>query len=131
MREVFFYVLGGCLAVAASGWAIFMIGRAIMQVVNDWRLSNELDQLEAESASRRDKKKQAQIERLANGCDHDFTVGAIGLPPNTCRKCGLEKEKPSGVCDHVWHVIPGPVPTSKCERCDKEYRPMPHVSDNG
>ena len=129
MRELFFYILGGCLVIAAAGWGLYMIGQALMQVLNDWKLSRELDQLEAEGVSRREKRKQSQIERLANGCEHDFTEGAIGLPPNVCRKCGLEREKPSGLCDHVWRVVPGAAPYSKCERCDKIYRPLPHATD--
>jgi hypothetical protein len=130
MRELFFYVLGGVLVIAAAGWGLYMIGRAVMQVIGDWKLGRELDELESEGESRREKRKLAQIERLANGCDHDFSSGAIGLPPNVCHKCGVEKEKPSGLCDHVWRVVPGAVPYSQCERCDKIYKPLPHVSDS-
>ena len=130
MRQLFFYILGGCLVVAAAGWGLYLIGQAIMQVVNDWKLGRELDELESQSASRRDQRKQSQLERLANGCEHDFSGGAIGLPPHVCRKCGLEKDKPAGLCDHVWQVKAGAVPSSECERCGKIYRAMPHASDS-
>lgn len=129
MRQLFFYVLAGTLVIAVVAWALYMLGQALAQVFNDWRLGRELDQLEAETASRRAKRKEASAKRLANGCDHDFASGAIGLPPNVCAKCGIEKEKPTGLCDHVWRVKPGPVPSSECEHCGKIYSPLSQSTD--
>jgi hypothetical protein len=124
MRQLFFFTLAGLLTVAIASWALFMLGRAIAQVVSDWRLGRELDKLQAQSASRRQQRAEALQQRLASGCEHDFETGAVGLPPQTCAKCGLEREKPTGACDHVWRVQPGPVPSSTCERCGKVYRPL-------
>jgi ribosomal protein L32 len=129
MREIFFYVLGGTLAIALSAWALYMLGRAIVEVFRDRKLARELDEIQSESESRRQKRRQAQEDRLATGCDHDFSAVGIGLPPNVCRKCGLEKEKTSTLCDHVWRVKSGASPYSECERCGKVYRPVPHASD--
>lgn len=129
MRQLFFYVLAGSLVAAVAAWALYMLGRAITELFGDWKLGRELDQLEAESAARRKQRQEALEMRLASGCEHDFTSGAIGLPPNVCSKCGLEKEKPAGLCDHVWRVKEGPIPYSQCELCDKIYRPTPHSSD--
>lgn len=124
MKHIFFYVGGGLLAAGLAGWALYMIGEALAQVFRDWRLGRELDQLQAESASRREQRRLANEKRLANGCAHDFSGTAPGLPMGTCPKCGLEREKPTGGCDHVWRVKPGPAPSSVCVKCDKIYNPL-------
>jgi hypothetical protein len=124
MRQLFFYVMGGLVVVSLASWALYMLGRAIAQVFGDWRLGRELDELEAQGALRRQQRQHSQEQRLATGCEHNFEAGAIGLPPNVCAKCGLERVKPSGACDHVWRVQAGPVPASQCERCGKIYHPL-------
>ncbi|MGE0756546.1 MAG: hypothetical protein AB7F89_04710 [Pirellulaceae bacterium] len=129
MREFFFYALAGTLTVVLAGWALYMLGRALAQLLSDWRLGRELDELEADGAARREKRQQQLEQRLANGCEHDFASGAIGLPPEVCIKCGLEKNKPSGPCDHIWRVKSGAVPTSSCEICGKIYHPLQPAPD--
>ena len=124
MKQIFFYVCGGVLAVLLAGWALYMVWDALLQVFNDWRLGRELNQLELESTARREQRRLANEKRLANNCEHDFQSGAVGLPPAVCTKCGLEREKPTGGCDHVWRVKPGAVPSSACEKCGKLYNPM-------
>lgn len=129
MRQIFFYVLGGTLAIAILAWAIYMVGRAIAEVVRDWKLGKELDQIQNESEARRIQRRKAEEARLATGCEHDFTEVGIGLPPNVCRKCGMEKVRTSTLCDHIWRVKPGAAPYSECEHCGKIYRPSPHATD--
>ncbi len=124
MKQIFFYTAGGLLAVGIAVWAMYMIWEAFIQVFNDWRLGRELNELESQSAARREQRRLANEQRLATDCIHDFGGGAVGLPPGVCTKCGLEKEKPTGGCDHVWRVKPGPVPSSVCEKCGKLYNPL-------
>ena len=124
MKELFFFVAGGIVAVGIVGWALYMVGNALTQVFRDWRLGKELDELESQSSSRRDERRLANEQRLATGCEHDFCSGAVGLPPGVCAKCGMEKDKSTGGCDHVWRVKSGPVPSSACEKCNKLYSPI-------
>lgn len=131
MKQIFFYVCGGLLAFGLIGWALYMVWEALVEVFKDWRLGRELHQLESESAARREQRRLQNEKRLANGCDHDFRGGAVGLPPDVCAKCGLAQEKPSGACDHIWRVKPGPVPSSACEKCGKLYSPLDMTSASG
>jgi ribosomal protein L32 len=124
MKQLFFYVGGGLIAVAIVAWAVYMVWDAMLQIFRDWRLGRELDQLESEGASRREQRRAANEQRLATGCNHDFAGGAVGLPPGVCAKCGIQKEKPTGGCDHIWRVKSGPVPSSVCEKCGKVYNPL-------
>jgi ribosomal protein L32 len=124
MKQIFFYVCGGMLAIAVVFWGLYMLWDALVEVFSDWRLGRELNQLESESAMRREQRRQLNEKRLANGCEHDFRSGAVGLPPHVCTRCGLEEDKPTGGCDHVWRVKPGPVPSSVCEKCGKVYSPL-------
>jgi hypothetical protein len=129
MKQVFFLTMAGCLVAVVASWALYMLGRAIWQLVSDWRLGRELDELQAQSESRRQQRVQAQAQRLDNGCPHDFETLAVGLPPNVCGRCGLERDRPVGQCDHVWRAQPGPVPCSQCERCGKKYHPLQPPAD--
>ena len=124
MKEIFFYFFGGVLTIAVAVWALYMLWDAFAQMVKDWRLGRELDQLESEGSARREQRRAANEKRLANNCEHDFVSGAVGLPPGVCAKCGLEKDKPTGGCDHIWRVKQGAVPSSFCEKCGKVYNPF-------
>jgi hypothetical protein len=124
MKSIFVYFCGGALAVAIVGWGLYMIWESLVQLFRDWQLGRELNQLEADSAARREQRRLANEKRLGNNCDHEFHTGAVGLPAGVCSKCGLEQEKPTGGCDHVWRVKPGPVPSSACEKCGKTYHPL-------
>lgn len=125
MKQLFFYVCGGVVALGVVVWALYMIGEALAHVYRDWRLGKELDELQSAGAARREQRRLANEQRLANGCQHDFQSAAVvGLPPGVCLKCGLEKEKPTGGCDHAWRVKPGAVPSSACEKCGKQHRPL-------
>ena len=124
MKNFFFYAFGGVVGVGLLVWGLYMIWDALVQVYRDWRLGRELDQIQSESASRREQKRLQNEQRLANGCEHNFDGGVVGMPPGACSKCGIEKDKPTGGCDHRWRVKPGAVPNSVCEKCGKTYNPL-------
>ena len=109
------------IPLAFGGWFLFALGRSVFEMFQDWRLGKELDELQAQSASRREQKRRENEARLENGCDHDFETDVFGFPPNVCGKCGLEKEKPPGSCDHIWRAGTGAIPNSTCEICGKVY----------
>ena len=124
MRQYFFWAMAIFIPTAIGCGLLWTVGKAVVSLFKDWRLGKELDQLERESAARRESKRQSREQRLANGCDHDFGAGAHGIPENACSKCGLERDKPAGLCDHVWRIEQGPVLRSACERCGKTYSAM-------
>jgi hypothetical protein len=129
MKQIFFYAMLAVVTVSMGSWALYMLGRAFFQLFSDWKLGKELDELESQSASRREQRQRVLRERLENGCEHDFVAMTIGLPPHVCGKCGLEQEKPVGQCDHVWRVKSGPIPGSECERCGKTFHPLQSAPD--
>src|SRR5262245_45150833 len=67
MRQVFFYFLLGSLVVAVFVWALYMLGRDFGDLWKDWKLGRELDDLQAQSATRRKQRQEAGQQRLANG----------------------------------------------------------------
>src|SRR5512147_2474841 len=99
MRQYFFYALGILIPVAILGWFLYAVGRALAALYQDWQLGKELDELQAGAEARRRQRLLENQERLATGCDHDFETPVSGLPPGTCRKCGMEREKPTAGCD--------------------------------
>ena len=101
---------------------LWYVAKYLWTLVGDRKMYKELDELEAGADARREQKNLENEKRLDNGCDHTFD-GAIGFPPNVCPKCGLEKEKPTGMCDHTWRPGEGAAPFSYCEKCSKQYRP--------
>lgn len=122
MRQYFLYAAGLLIPLAILGWFLVALGRTFLTLYDDWKMGRELGQLRAESEARRQRRRQENEKRLATGCEHDFGGTVFGLPPNVCRKCGLEREKPLGQCDHVWRLEAGPIPASRCEKCGKTYR---------
>ena len=125
MREYFFWGVAICVPLVIIGAFLWAFGKALLSLFSDWKLGRDLDELERHGATRREQQRQANVERLDTGCDHDFESGSFGLPPNVCRSCGLEQEKPTGACDHVWRTEEGSVPRSSCEKCGKKYsQPM-------
>lgn len=124
MRQYVLYAMAVIFPLSLTGWFLWLLGKSVAQIYSDWQLEKELVEIEAQSEAHRRQLKEANVQRLDNGCDHDFTNTRPGLPPNTCAKCGLEREKPRGPCDHVWRVVPGSVPQSACEKCGRSYSPL-------
>ena len=106
------------LVVGGIGYYIWSVVAALY---HDWSLSRGVDKLKAEGAARREKRREADEQRLDNGCDHAFGETYGGFPPNACHKCGLEKDRPSGACDHVWKFAAEATPCSYCEKCGRKY----------
>jgi hypothetical protein len=69
----------------------------------------------------REQRRLENEQRLATGCEHDFEAHGLGLPPDVCCKCGMEREKPTGPCDHVWKLSDDGVPGSTCEKCGEKH----------
>ena len=123
MKQFFMMLIGGGALVAVVGFGVWLVLKALWTVFSDWRLQGELKQIAADSKERRERRRGEKQKRLDTGCEHVFDGVASGLPPNTCAKCGIEREKPSGMCDHVWKRQEGPTPLSRCEKCGRQYRP--------
>jgi hypothetical protein len=123
MKQFFFYGVAIVIPLTIVAWFVYAVGRSLWTVFEDWRLGRELNQIEAESASRRQRRREENAQRLDNGCEHDFEHHSFGFPSGVCSRCGLEQEKPKGACDHVWRLKPGAVPSSFCEKCGRTYDP--------
>lgn len=121
MKQIFFFLVLIALPGAILLAMLYSAGRYLYSLYEDWRELKHLDAIAAESAVRREQRRQANIKRLENGCQHAFDTG-IGFPPGVCPKCGLAKERPAGDCDHVWRRVDAPMPASSCEICGKTYR---------
>jgi hypothetical protein len=118
MRQLFF---GGILAFGVIAGIIYVLWTIVSTLYRDWDLGRDVDQIKAESDKRRQERRAKDEARLANGCDHDFTEMLGGFPPNTCRKCGIERERPAGPCDHQWEYRNEAVPCSYCKKCGQRY----------
>jgi hypothetical protein len=118
-----YFLFGAALLIPLMfvSWFLFLLCKSLYGMFQDWRLNRELDQLQSEASGRREALAESNRVRLDNGCEHDFDTGAHGMPPETCRTCGLERAKPLGTCDHVWVINPGPVPVSACKKCGRKY----------
>ena len=121
MKNYFLFAMLLLIPLAIFGWFLLALGRALYTLFDDWRLGKELDELRADSQSRRERLRLASDERLNTGCQHDFDADVFGFPPGVCSKCGQEKEKPAGSCDHVWRLVKGAIPSSQCEKCGKTH----------
>ena len=80
-----------------------------------------MDELQSGAEARRRQRLLENQQRLDSGCEHDFETHVSGLPPGTCRKCGVEREKPTAGCDHIWKPVKGAIPSSRCEKCGRTY----------
>lgn len=116
----YFFLITIVIFGVVSGLAYFAWS-VISSLYRDWELGRDVDQIERESIHRRRLREEAAKLRLDNGCDHQFDVVVIGLPPNTCHLCGIERERPVGNCDHIWRPALEPVPCSYCQQCGKKY----------
>jgi len=123
MKQYFLYAIAALIPMAIGGWFLWSLGRAFLTMFEDWRLGKELDELQAQSESRREQERLNNEKRLDNGCEHRFDDQVFGLPRGVCGKCGIEQQKPTGPCDHVWRLEKGAVPSSTCEVCGKKYAP--------
>lgn len=122
MKQYFLFIVCGMLIGALVLYFLWSLLRACWSLYEDWRLGQDLDELERESEQRRLDREQAAAKRLDNGCDHDFDNSAFGaFPEGVCRKCGLANVRPPGFCDHVWRRKAGSEVGSICEKCGREH----------
>ena len=122
MRNAFFL---GVILVIPVGLVVILLysmARFLWSLFQDAKLYRELNQIQAQSEDRREKKRQERQKRLDNGCEHSFDSGLGGFAPGVCPKCGIAREKPGGRCDHVWRRKEGTAMGSYCQKCGKEYR---------
>lgn len=123
MRQYVLYAMAVIFPVSLTIWFVWLLGKSLLQMYDDWQLEKELVQLAAESEAHREQRRKQNAQRLDNGCEHEFDTVGYGLPAEACCKCGLEREKPQGPCDHIWRTVPGGAPSSRCERCGKRHSP--------
>jgi hypothetical protein len=122
MRQIFFL---GILGIGAIAALVYFLWTIFAELYHNWLLGRGVEQLEAESRTWREQRRRREMERLENGCDHEFGKSFGGFPPNACHKCGLERTRPAGNCDHVWRSANEPIPCSYCERCGRKYLGAP------
>ena len=124
MKSWFFAMLFIVLPMIIVGALLFSVLRYLWSMIQDRQLYRELDEIQAQSQSRREQYEQANRQRLDNGCQHLFDSGlGGGFPPGVCPKCGLAKDRPRGDCDHVWKRADEATSASYCVNCNKQYRP--------
>ena len=118
MRQNYFLAV---LVFAALAGVLYFVWLVLVSVYRHWQLTKDVSAIKASNASRRREKEEASQKRLDNGCEHAFGESIGGLPPDTCRKCGLQRQRPRGPCDHIWELANEPVPCSYCKTCGKKY----------
>ena len=118
MRQLFFV---GILVAGLIAGVLYVLWTILASLYHDWSLGRGVDKIQEESDARRRQRRQEDEARLDNGCEHDFSEGFGGFPPDTCHRCGLQRQRPSGPCDHVWKFANEAVPCSNCEKCGKKY----------
>jgi hypothetical protein len=121
MKDSFYWAMILFIPGALLLWMVAALAKTLWEMFQDWQLRREIDEMQESAGQRQQQRAAANVARLNNGCAHDFETSAHGLPPLTCHKCGLEKERPPGTCDHVWRVQAGAVPRSVCEKCGRKY----------
>ena len=121
MKQWFMLALIAVIPLAILAGLTYGFAKWVVQVVQEWRLGYELDQIREYSEASRQRGPETKAARLENGCDHAFDTG-VGFPPGVCPKCGLTRERPLGSCDHIWERAEGNVPGSVCRQCGKVYR---------
>ena len=128
MRGKFFlYLLVGLIGLVVA-YFMFMVLRAIYLTIMEIITGRELDRLAEEFSERREQQLHTAQSRLSNGCDHEFDDDGGTLPPDVCRKCGLERNRPEDECDHIWKRLPGIIPQSACKVCGKKYSSVLGIS---
>lgn len=125
MRRYALLLLGAIGLLAGAGYLVWLFFRSLYSAYSDWKLYKELDELEAIGRARRKARAEQNQKRLDNGCPHVFQDPSGVLPPKTCVKCGIEKQRPKGGCDHRWKPVAEPVPHAVCEACGQQYRAEP------
>lgn len=121
MRQQFFFgllILLICCSTAYFGWLVL---KAIFNMFSEWKNDHELDNLEMEFDAIRNQRRETELKRLENDCDHDYQDMLGAFPANVCIHCGLARQKPKEGCDHVWRRINGPIPGSRCEKCGASH----------
>ena len=116
-----YFFLITIVAVGIVSGLVYFAWSVISSLYRDWELGRDVDQIERESIHHRRLREEAAKLRLDNGCDHQFDGDVIGLPPNTCHRCGIERERPADACDHIWRQAMEPIPCSYCQECGKKY----------
>ena len=121
MREKLFqYIL---IAVVLGGivYCLYLFTLSMYHWFQDWRTTKSLNEMANSFDDKRRADRQRAIERLDNGCDHDYEDLLNAFPEDVCVKCGLAKHPPLGDCDHIWRRVPGAIPGSVCELCGQKY----------
>lgn len=124
MKQTFLYIVIILGVIAVVGYLLWRVVEAFSSVGEDWKAGREAAELQAAKKEQEEKRRQANAQRLDNGCDHKFDEMFGVFPPGVCCKCGLEQQRPIGMCDHVWRRVDGAVPGSRCELCGKAYGPQ-------
>lgn len=123
MKKWFFFGVVLAIPILAVFGLLYLLGQGLWTLWGDRQLAREADDIRRDVNARKERRRQENEQRLANGCQHEFSSQSAGFPPDTCRKCGLTRERPAGDCDHVWRLGKGTIPHSKCEKCDRQYTP--------
>jgi hypothetical protein len=118
MRQLFF---GGIVVFGIIAGIFYVLWTIVSTLYRDWDMGRDVEQIKAESEHRRKERQAKEAARLDNGCDHEFAELFGGFPPDTCRKCGLERKRPPGQCDHQWEYRNEGVPCSYCKKCGERY----------
>lgn len=118
MRQTFFL---GILILGVVSGVVYFLWTIAAALYEDWMMGKDVNKIKADSEQRRKERLEESRKRLDNGCEHVFGQTLGGFPPDACRNCGLQRERPSGPCDHVWKPANEPVPCSYCEKCGKRY----------
>jgi hypothetical protein len=118
MRQYFFL---GILVFGVIAGIIYYFWSVIAALYRDWMMGKDVGKIKAQSETLRQKRAEEAERRLDNGCEHVFGESLGGFPPNTCHKCGLEKDRPDGPCDHVWKASQEGIASSTCAKCGRRY----------
>ncbi len=121
MREKLFQWIAIVVVVGAVVYALFVFVRSMIHWFQDWRTSRSLNEMASSFDDKRRADRKAALERLDNGCTHDYDDLLNAYPPDVCVKCGLAKQLPVGECDHAWRRVAGAIPGSQCEKCGSKY----------
>jgi hypothetical protein len=118
MREIFFMGIIGMIVFGGIGYFLWTL---FVELYYDFHLRKDVKAIKRDNEDRMRQRDEDNVERLSNGCEHEFGSTQGGFPANACVKCGLEKERPSGLCDHVWKRTDDAVPTARCELCKRKF----------
>jgi len=121
MRQQFFLGLFIFLICGGVAYFCWLVLRSFYGMFAEWQSNRDLDDLEIQYQEIRQRRREKELQRLDNGCQHDYEDLLGAFPSGVCNRCGLSREKPTGQCDHVWRRVAGPIPGSRCEQCGETH----------